>query len=109
MLRITLVPKSEPPTLKLEGKLIGPWVYELNRTWSEILKHRLERSVPIDLTDVTYISSEGKKLLKSMFQQGADLRSRSLMTQFILGQIKNGSNGTYATRNGGLGWVRPTA
>lgn len=92
MLRITLLRDLEPPTLKLEGKLSGPWVPELERSWNEFLNEGLARPVQVDLSDVTFISSEGRKLLKSMFQQGADIKSRSLMTQFILSQIKNGSN-----------------
>ncbi len=102
MLRITLIRESQPPTLKLEGKLSGPWVNELEHTWSEISQPDPERTaVVIDLSDVTFISSEGRKLLKSMFRQGANLQSRSLMTQFILGQIKKASNGYCATENGG--------
>jgi anti-anti-sigma regulatory factor len=102
MLRITFVRESELPTLKLEGKLSGPWVYELEHSWSEMLKeHGPARSMTVDLSDVTFISAEGKELLKSMLQRGAELHSRSLMTQFILSQIKNHSNGEHATGNGG--------
>ncbi|HEV2177382.1 MAG TPA: hypothetical protein VGW33_09295 [Terriglobia bacterium] len=101
MLRITLVPECEPSTLKLEGKLSGPWVEELGRSWSEISKRAPAQSPVVDLSDVTFISSEGQKLLKSMYRQGADLQSRSLLTQFILSQVKNGSNGNEASGNGG--------
>ena len=93
MLKITLVPGSEPSTLKVEGKLTGPWVSELERTWSEISTRETGRPV-VELSEVTFVSAEGKKLLKSMFQQGADLQSRSLMTKFILSQLKNGSKPT---------------
>jgi anti-anti-sigma regulatory factor len=102
MLRITLVRELEPPTLKLEGKLSGPWVNELEHTWSEFLKEDgPARSVTVDLSDVTFINSAGEKLLRTMLQQGADLQSRSLMTRFVLSQIKNQSNGKHTTRNGG--------
>jgi anti-anti-sigma regulatory factor len=95
MLRITLVPESMPPTLKLEGKLSGPWVSELEHSWSEVSKHEQEHSIAVDLTDVTFISSEGKQLLKSMLRHGTELQSHSLMTQFILSQIKNEPNGKH--------------
>ena len=101
MLRITLVQESEPPTLKLEGKLSGPWVRELQHSWSEIRGYQQPSAVAVDLTDVTFVSSEGKQLLKSMLNEGAELQSRSLMTQFILSQIKNNSNGNHVTGNGG--------
>lgn len=102
MLRITLTRESEPPTLKLEGKLSGPWVNELEHAWSEFSQPEPARTaVVVDISDVTFISSAGQKLLRSMFKQGADLQSRSLMTQFILSQIKKGSNGNHITGNGG--------
>ena len=90
MLKITLVPGSEPSMLKVEGKLTGPWVSELERSWNEISEREARRPV-VDLSDVTFVSAEGKELLKSMFKQGADLQSRSLMMNFILSQLKNGS------------------
>ncbi|HTV53993.1 MAG TPA: hypothetical protein VMI06_03680 [Terriglobia bacterium] len=95
------MPESKPLTLKLEGKLAGPWVTELEQSWNVILRNEQQRPVAIDLTDVTFISTEGKELLKSMLRQGTNLQSRSLMTRFILSQIKNESNGNYGTRNGG--------
>jgi anti-anti-sigma regulatory factor len=101
MLRITLVPDSQPPTLKLEGKLTGPWVGELEHSWSEISQNGFHHPLRVDLTDVTFISPEGKQLLRTMLQQGTELQSRSLMTQFILSRIKNEPNGKHATRNGG--------
>jgi anti-anti-sigma regulatory factor len=88
MLRITLVREAEPPTLKVEGKLSGPWVGELEHTWSEFLREGITPTVQVDLSGVTFISREGKKLLREMLEQGADLQSRSLMTQFILNQIR---------------------
>ena len=100
MLRIMLVPESEPSTLKVEGKLTGPWVNELERSWSEISKREPRRPV-VDLSDVTFVSTEGKKLLESMFRQGADFRSHSLMTKFILSELKNGPNEHHANENGG--------
>jgi anti-anti-sigma regulatory factor len=102
MLRITLIRESEPPVLKLEGKLSGPWVNELEHTWRGFLKEEgPARLMTVDLSDVTFVSSEGQKLLKSMWQQGADLQGRSLMTRFIIEQIKNGSNGNRPTTHGG--------
>jgi anti-anti-sigma regulatory factor len=88
MLKITLIQNSQPPTLKLEGRLTGPWVSELQQSWNDILKRGLGKSAVVDLSDVTFISSEGKQLLTSLIQEGANLQSHTLMTQFILNQIK---------------------
>lgn len=89
MLKITMASEAEPCTLKLEGKLSGPWVDELERCWKDASKHAPVGQLAVDLSGVTYISSEGKKLLSSMLLQGVDLRSGSLLTRFLLGQVKN--------------------
>jgi ABC-type transporter Mla MlaB component len=88
MLRITLVREAELSTLKVEGRLSGPWVAELEHSWNEFLKEGMAPSVQVDLSEVTSVSSEGKQLLRRMWEQGAKLQSRSLMTQFILNQIR---------------------
>ena len=98
MLKITTIRESDTTIIKLEGRLAGPWIEELERVWNEVVQYG---SMAIDLSDVTFVSSEGRQLLKSMHGQGVELRSRSLLTQFIIGQIKNTSNGDCSTRDGG--------
>ncbi len=101
MLKITLAQEAEPTTLKLEGKLTGPWVGELKRVWKDITATQEPQSVLVDLSDVHFIDSEGKKLLAWMLGQGAELGSNTLLTQFILHRIRHESNGNHASNNGG--------
>lgn len=89
MLKITLLQESKPAALKLEGKLSGPWIAELWRSWMEIQSQEPGQPIPVDLSDVTFVNSKGKKLLRSMFQQGADLQGSSLMMRFLLREIKD--------------------
>lgn len=100
MLRITFVEKSEPATLKVEGRLRGPWVDELKRSWSDLSRRHPARSIVVDLTDVTSIDSEGNKLLRTMSREGAKFQCGHLM-RFILDQIKRGSDGSDSMRKGG--------
>jgi hypothetical protein len=101
MLKITLVRDSEPLVLKLEGRVVGPWVQELERSWNEIRPVGVTPSVVVDLSDLIFLSPEGKQLLKAMFEQGANLQSRSLMNRFIIGQIKQSANGKPKHGTGG--------
>jgi anti-anti-sigma regulatory factor len=94
MLRITINSQSEIPTLRLEGKLNGPWVSELKRSWDELRCETPQRPVAVDLSEVTYVSPEGRTLLESIWRQGAKLESCSLLTRFILNQIRNEANET---------------
>ena len=98
MLKITTIRESDTAILKLEGKLSGDWTEELERVWSEDVQHG---RVVVDLSDISFVSPEGLQLLKSMHRQGVELRSRSLLTQFIVSQIKNTSPGNRSTRDGG--------
>jgi len=96
MLRITLNQESEPATLKLDGKITGPWVSELRLSWADLRRSNPDGPVIVDLTEVTFIDSEGKKLLSSLVRQGASLESRSLVTRFIIDRIRQESNGNSA-------------
>ena len=100
MLRITFVEESEPAMLKVEGKLRGPWVDELKRSWSDFSRRHPVRSIVVDLTDVTSIDSEGNKLLRKMSSEGAKFQCGHLM-KFILDQLERGQDGSNKTRKGG--------
>jgi anti-anti-sigma regulatory factor len=99
MLKISLNNDSEVTVLKLEGRLTGPWVGELERTWCEVTSKTPAGSVVVDLSDVTFIDLEGKNVLSGMFRQGAELRNGPLMTRYIVNQIKQAENAFQA--NGG--------
>ena len=57
------------PTLKLEGKLLGPWVDELRRVCEE------QRTPPsglrLNLAGVTFVDPAGIKLLGDLIRLGA--------------------------------------
>jgi ABC-type transporter Mla MlaB component len=57
--------------LKLEGKILGPWVNELGRVCEEsrIPPHCLR----LDLAGVTFVDSSGLKLLDDLVRQGATI------------------------------------
>lgn len=66
MLRITrVVAKESASTLKLEGKLSGPWVDELGRACSDY-----DDGLQIDLQSVTFVDGAGVSLLRDLMQRG---------------------------------------
>lgn len=54
--------------LKLEGRIIGEWVAELQRTSERILA--ASRKLNVDLADVSYVDREGLKLLLILQRNG---------------------------------------
>ena len=88
MLKITVSRDSHLATIKLEGRLSGPWVGELERTWRDLVRDDGVVPAQVDLTDVTFISAEGKGVLGEMYRQGAEFRAGALM-QLTLEGIRN--------------------
>jgi ABC-type transporter Mla MlaB component len=74
------------PALKLEGKILGPWVIELRRACEEL---RVSTSAfCLDLTDVTFIDSAGLGLIHDLIRQGATLSGCSDFVKELLSQYK---------------------
>ena len=74
MLRITRIDlegSASNRTLKLEGKLLGPWVDELSRACEEL--RMPPHCLRLDLADVTFVDPIGLKLLDDLVGQGATI------------------------------------
>ncbi|PYU98538.1 MAG: hypothetical protein DMG26_18440 [Acidobacteria bacterium] len=87
MLKVTVERGDRVTTIKLEGKLSGPWVDEAAKVWSDVVGGTAAKDVVVDLSGVTFIDKEGKKLLGQMLGQGAQLRDGRLMTRYIINQL----------------------
>jgi anti-anti-sigma regulatory factor len=74
MLRITTEESEESTELKLEGKLAGVWVDELEQTWHAFAQRKPDEGILVDLCGVTFIDAQGKLLLKRMHGHGARFR-----------------------------------
>lgn len=85
MLRITTHSKHAVTTLKLEGRLAGPWVEELDRCWRTVAGTQQDHVV--DLSGVTFIDPVGKALLTKMWHQGANLHAAGCLTRCIVEEI----------------------
>ncbi|MBO0725545.1 MAG: hypothetical protein J2P52_08095 [Blastocatellia bacterium] len=87
MMRITQHRDGEAITLKIEGRLTGEWVDEMERCWNEVKNdtHLLR----IDLTGVTCIDAAGRELLARMFASGAAAVAVNVMTRAVIEQITN--------------------
>ncbi len=90
MLKITTQSDPDRVRLKLDGKLAGPWVEELARTWEATTGGSERRPIVVNLSEVTFIDADGKRLLARMFQQGAELEAGGCMTKCVIEEIKRG-------------------
>ena len=70
MLMITRSEGSDSTrTLKLEGKLVGPWIVELESAFDRSPIH--PGRVYLDLAGLTFVDAEGARFLESLLRDGA--------------------------------------
>ena len=71
--------------LKLEGRLVGPWVEELNRAYE---KHsERDQAVELNLADVSYVDRNGVILLQSLKVKNVRFQGCS---PFVAEELKGG-------------------
>jgi len=96
MLRITIDKNPRSTTLRVEGRLTGPWVDELERTWRTVASGSADGRVSVDITDVTFVGEEGKKLLEAMYGEGAKLKASGCVTRRLVEEIGQSFNRNHA-------------
>jgi len=80
--------------LKLEGRVAGPWVAELNRLWNETAPNLAQRKLSLDLRETTYADACGIRVLKAIYAQtGAAILASTPWTQYLVEEV------TTANRN----------
>jgi anti-anti-sigma regulatory factor len=83
MLRITYVAAEDSvSTLKLEGKLLGPWVEEFGRTFNEYISSNV--GLQIDLQSVTFVDGAGVQLLRDLTRRGIRISACSALVAELL-------------------------
>ena len=90
MLRITINDEPKKLTLKLEGKIAGPWVAELDRTWHSIDPVLDDKKLAIDLRGVSYVDHEGREILAEIYRRThAQFEADSPLTQYFAQEARN--------------------
>lgn len=87
MLRITANENPRILTFRLEGRLEGPWVRELEQCWRALLDGETKPTIRVDLTGVTFIDAAGKARLARMHEQGAEFIAGDCLTKAVVAEI----------------------
>lgn len=91
MLKISVINEESQTTLVVEGKLVGPWVDELEKTWDGIRTLDGKRKVVLDLMDVTLVSEQGQELLRQMMTAGTTFKCcRGVHTKHLVKNLLHG-------------------
>jgi ABC-type transporter Mla MlaB component len=75
-------------TLKVEGRVVGPWVSELRQVCELILSEG--RKLKLDLTDVSFADADGVTLLAGFKSRGVTFTNCSpFVEEQLKGAIEN--------------------
>lgn len=90
MLRITVVDTPTEQRLVLYGRLVGPWIGELQRAWENLRQQLGNRRSVVDLNEVTLIDDSADQLLATMLEKGAELSARNMADRWLIQALKAG-------------------
>jgi len=88
MLRITIAETVSEQRWTLEGRLVQPWISELESTWRKTENARRERKCVVDLKGVTSIDKNGENALAALSKEGAELIATGCYTRHLVYKIK---------------------
>jgi hypothetical protein len=92
VLKISIKDDSPVATLKIEGKLVGPWAMELGRTWHDLWASKSQMPLRLDIRGVTFADQKGTHILQEIVREtGADILSDSPLTQYFANQATRGA------------------
>ena len=99
MLRITAGDRPRVLSFRLEGRLEGPWVGELEKCWRGMVARAGTPALRVDLTGVTFVDASGKAQLTAMRRQGAEFIADDCLTRAIVSEIVEDGTGGSISRS----------
>jgi len=88
MLRITITDGPVEQRWILQGRLVAPWVAELETSWKKRSRHGMRRCV-VDLSEVTLIDKRGERALRAMRRAGAEFIACGVYIQHVVEGINS--------------------
>jgi len=90
MLRISVEEGPQQIALRLEGRLAGAWVKELEDAWRDVDSKRQTRLVSLDLSSVNHVDQAGEYLLALMSRRGVQLVASGVAMSELCRKIASG-------------------
>ncbi|MEW6682461.1 MAG: hypothetical protein AB1451_06005 [Nitrospirota bacterium] len=84
-MKITSRKVAKATVIEASGKLMGPWVKELDQCW----RAANGSQVLVDLTGVTFIDDAGTDLLRTMHREGVEFVAEGCFIEGIVDEIRH--------------------
>jgi hypothetical protein len=88
MMKATQIQEGDQLTIRVEGRLLGPWVDELERSWSQAAAAHGAARVQVQLVGVSFIDDAGKQLLRKMHGAGTRILAAGCLTRAIVEEVE---------------------
>lgn len=90
MLKISIQDDRDTATLKVEGKVVGPWAAELHRVWGTFRPSLGIKKFCLDMRGVTFIDKDGTKTLRHILRRtdAEILADDPLTRQFVAASLR---------------------
>ena len=94
MLRITKQAEPDQTILRVEGKLVQPWIQELENCWRTCRQAGSDaaQALVLDLRSVTFVGLEGKELLSRIYRSGATFMTSGIWMNSVVQELQINSD-----------------
>ena len=87
VLRISMQDDAITATLKVEGKVVGPWAIELGHTWHDLWDSARRKRLRLDIRGVTFADQKGTQIFREIVRAtGAEVIADSPLTRYLANQ-----------------------
>lgn len=87
-MKITIKDNGKNISLKLEGRVVGPWAVELDHYWRQNTPTLTAKPVFLDLRDTTFADADGIRILRAIYAETkAEILTSTLWTQHLADEI----------------------
>ena len=88
MLRITTDDNTRVRTLRLEGRLEGPWAALLEKCWRKTVAAAARRKAfRVDMSGVSFIDAAGRRVIAAMHKDGVEFTADDALTKAMIEEI----------------------
>jgi hypothetical protein len=88
-LKITTDEGPETATLRLEGRVMGPWVNEFLQAWHSLENSLGSRKLLVDLRGVTQMNADAREVLSEIHEKtGAEFLADTPLVKYFAEQAR---------------------
>jgi predicted nucleic acid-binding Zn ribbon protein len=88
MLKITMIKTPTEERWTLHGRLVGPWVRELQAVWRNTHRADEQQRCVFDLNEVTFVDQGGEQLLRALAKEGVQFEASGIYVRDVVKQLK---------------------